>query len=117
MFETVFGKLEERLKGFRAAVFVSVDGIEIEARVKEELSHEVLSAELNSILQHLERLNKDVSLGSYEEVIIKTDKENVCLIKISKEAFILLIIEKSETTGKAIYEVERLIPEFLEILS
>lgn len=117
MFETVFGKLEERLKGFKAAVVVSVDGIEIEARIKEDLSHEILSAELNSILQHLERLNQDISLGSYEEVIIKTNKENICLIKISKEAFVLLITEKMETTGKAIYEVERLIPEFLEILS
>ncbi|MCX7831127.1 MAG: roadblock/LC7 domain-containing protein [Acidobacteria bacterium] len=117
MFEQIFELLEERLKGFRAAVVVSSDGIEIEAKVKEELSHEVLSAELNSILQHLERLNEDVSLGSYEEVIIKTNKENVCLVKVSSEAFILLITDKNETTGKAIYEVQRLIPEFSKILS
>ncbi len=117
MFESIFKALEERLKGFKAAAIVSSDGIEIEAKVKEELSHEVLSAELNSILQHLERLNEDVSLGSYEEVVIKTNRENICLTKISSEAFVLLVTDKNETTGKSLYEIQRLIPEFSKILS
>lgn len=117
MFEQIFKTLEERLKGLRAAVVVSSDGIELEAKVKDEFSHEVLSAELNSVLQHLERLNQDESLGVYEEVIIKTNKENVCLVKVSSEAFVLLVTDKTETTGKSVYEVQRLIPEFSKILA
>lgn len=117
MFENIFKALEERLAGFKAVAIVSSDGIEIEVKVKEELSHEVLSAELNSILQHLERLNEDISLGSYEEVVIKTNKENICLTRISSEAFVLLVTDKNETTGKSLYEIQRLIPEFLKILS
>ncbi len=117
MFENIFRELEGRLKGFMAVAIVSADGIEIEAKVKEELSHEVLSAEMNSILQHLDRLQDEISLGAYEEVVIKTDKENICLIRVSEEAFVLLVTDKSETTGRSLYEVQRLIPEFSKMLS
>ncbi len=116
MFEEIFAQIENRLKGFKAISVVSSDGIEIASKIKEELPHEILSAELNNILHNLERLKSDISIGSYEEVIIKTDQENVILIKMSDDAFVLLVTDKTDPTGRSVYEVQRLAFNFLEML-
>ena len=117
MFKELFRLLEERVKGFKAVVVVSGDGIEIESKINSAFSHEILSAELNTVLRHLDRLREDSQIGGYEEVIIRTDRENICLVKLSKEIFILFVTETSEPTGRSVYEVKRLAPEFLAILS
>jgi predicted regulator of Ras-like GTPase activity (Roadblock/LC7/MglB family) len=117
MFKELFRLLEERVRGFKAVVVVSGDGIEIESKIKSAFSHEILSAELNTILRHLDRLKEDSQIGSYEEVIIRTDKENICLIKLSREMFVLFVTETYEPTGHSVYEVKRLSPDFLKILS
>lgn len=116
MFEKLFQEIENSLKGFKAIIVVSSDGIEIDSKIKEDLPHEILSAELNNILHNLERLKADISIGSYEEVVIKTDIENILLVKISKDSFVLLVTDKSDPTGKSVYEIQRLIPKFLEML-
>jgi predicted regulator of Ras-like GTPase activity (Roadblock/LC7/MglB family) len=117
MFKELFKLLEERVKGFKAAVVVCGDGIEIESQMKNAFSHEILSAELNTILRHLDRLKEDSQIGSYEEVVIRTDKENICLVKLSKDIFVLFVTETYEPTGHSVYEVMRLAPDFLKILS
>lgn len=117
MFKELFRLLEERVKGFRAVVVVSGDGIEIESKINSAFSHEILSAELNTILRHLDRLREDSQIGAYEEVVIKTDRENICLVKLSNEMFILFVTDTGEPTGHSVYEVKRLAPDFLEILS
>lgn len=117
MFKELFMLLEERVKGFKAVVVVSGDGIEIESRMNGEFSHEILSAELNTILRHLDRLREDSQIGSYEEVMIRTDRENICLVKLSNEMFILFVTDTCEPTGHSVYEIKRLAPEFLKILS
>ncbi len=50
-------------------------------------------------------------------MIIRTDRENICLVKLSREIFVLFVTETSEPTGRSVYEVKRLAPEFLKILS
>lgn len=116
MFEKIFDEIESKIADFKAISVVSMDGIEIESRIKEDLQHEVLSAEMNGILQHLKRLKDDVSIGLYEEVVIKTEKENICLIKINEEVFVLIVTGKSVPTGKVIYEVVRRIPDITKEL-
>lgn len=116
MFKDLFDILENKIKGLKAAVVVSGDGIEIESRIKSDLPHEILSAELNTVLRDLDRLKEDSQIGSYEEVIIRTEKENICLIKLSSETFVLLVTDTLEPTGRSVYEVKRLAPQFSKIL-
>ena len=117
MFEREFLRLEGALPGFRAAAVVGGDGIEIEAWVRSELPHEVLSAELNGLLRNLDRLRSEVGIGVLEEMIIRTSEENLLMLRLSPELFILVITEAAQPTGKARYEIQRLAQAFLAQLA
>jgi predicted regulator of Ras-like GTPase activity (Roadblock/LC7/MglB family) len=116
MFRELFRILAGVIPGFRAASVVGYDGIEIESHVPSDLPHEVLSAELNGILRNLDRLKADVGMGTLEEVVIRTNAENILLLRLSPELFILVITEPGHSTGQARYEVQRLAHRFLEAL-
>ncbi|MCI4398370.1 MAG: hypothetical protein JHC34_05965 [Acidobacteria bacterium] len=117
MFDLTFRRLEEALPGFRAAAVVGSDGIEIEAWVRSELPHEVLSAELNGLLRNLDRLQSEIGIGVLEEMAIRTSEENLLMLRLSPELFILAITDASQPTGKARYEIQRLAHLFLAQLA
>jgi predicted regulator of Ras-like GTPase activity (Roadblock/LC7/MglB family) len=116
MFESQFSRMEEALPGLRAVAVVGDDGIEVDHFVKGDLPHEVLSAEMNGVMRNLERLREELDLGKLGEVIIRTDSQNVLLLALSKEIFLLVVTAPEEATGKTRYEVQRLAAAFLEVL-
>lgn len=116
MFKDLFRTLEATVPGFRAAAVVGSDGIEIESHVVESLPHEVLSAELNGTLRNLDRLKEEVGIGSLQEVVVRTDAENLLMFRLSDELFVLMITGAGESTGRARYEIQRLAHRFLAVL-
>ncbi len=117
MFDKIFQRLENALPGFRAAAVVGSDGIEIEAWVRSELPHEVLSAELNGLLRNLDRLQSEAGIGGLEEVVIRTSGENLLMLRLSPELFVLVITGVDQPTGKARYEIQRLAQAFMTQLA
>ena len=117
MFDEVFQRLERALPGFRAAAVVGSDGIEIESWVRSELPHEVLGAELNGLLRNLDRLQSEIGIGALEEMTIRTTEENILMLRLSPELFILAITEAAQPTGKARYEIKRLAHLFMAQLA
>lgn len=117
MFEDIFQQLEQALPGMLAVAVVADDGIEIESRIRTEIPHEVMSAELNGALRNLKRLQQDLELGALREVIIRTEKENLLLFTITEGFFVLLVTTPAEATGKARYEIQRRAHLFLQLLS
>ena len=116
MFEPQFSQLEQALPGLRAVAVVGNDGIEVDHFVKADLPHEVLSAEMNGVMRNLERLREELDLGRLGEVIVRTEMQNVVLLALSPEIFLLVVTDPQETTGKTRYEVQRLAHAFLEVL-
>jgi predicted regulator of Ras-like GTPase activity (Roadblock/LC7/MglB family) len=117
MFESIFKQLELALPGLQAVAVVAGDGIEVESHVRADMAHEILSAELNGALRNLSRFQQDLELGALQEVIIRTAKENILLFTLSEGFFVLLVTAPQEATGKARYEVQRRVHEFVEVLS
>jgi len=116
MFKTLFAELAAVIPGFRAGSVVGSDGIEIESHVPSDLPHEVLSAELNGILRNLDRLKVDVGIGVLEEVMVRTDAENILLLRLSPDMFILVITDRESPTGPARYAIQRMAHRFLAVL-
>lgn len=116
MFESLFAGLEQTLPGMKAIALVGDDGIEVVSHVKTDLPHEVLSAEMNGILRNLDRLRQELELGKLNEVILRTQNQNIILFSLSEGLFILLVTEPTETTGRARFEIQRLAPQFIEII-
>jgi len=116
MFKELFRDLEASIPGFRAGAVVGSDGIEIESHVPADLPHEVLSAELNGILRNLDRLQVEVGIGALEEVFVRTDVENILLMRLSPELFTLVITDRESPTGPARYAVQRMAHRFLAVL-
>jgi predicted regulator of Ras-like GTPase activity (Roadblock/LC7/MglB family) len=114
MFKHLFSKLEAALPGLKSAAVVGQDGIEVDVFVKEDLPHEILSAEMNGILRTMDRLRSELALGTLSEVVIRTDTQNILLTALSEGLFLLLVTGPSETTGKVRYETQRLAHEFVE---
>lgn len=116
MFEALFRQLEAALPGLRAIAVVGDDGIEVESHVRSELPHEVLSAEMNGILRNIDRLRREMDLGTLSEVMVRTDLQNILLFSLAEGVFILAVTDPAEATGRTRYEVQRVAHAFLDIL-
>ena len=64
MFRDLFESLEASIPGFRFICVVARDGIEVGSHQSEEFPHEVLSAEMNGVLQNLERMSEEYEPSS-----------------------------------------------------
>jgi predicted regulator of Ras-like GTPase activity (Roadblock/LC7/MglB family) len=116
MFESLFSQLDVALPGLKAISVVGNDGIEVDQFVKEDIAHDVLSAEMTGITRTLERLQVELSLGRLQEVVIRTDAQNVFIFSLTNGLFILLVTDASAATGKARYEVQKIAHKFSEML-
>jgi predicted regulator of Ras-like GTPase activity (Roadblock/LC7/MglB family) len=117
MFREVFAEMEATIPDLQAICLVGRDGIEIDSYVHEDLPHEVLSAEMNGLLRNLERLEKEFGLGRTDEMIIRTQAQNILMVALSRDLFVLVITGPSTATGRARYQVQRLAHSFVELLS
>jgi predicted regulator of Ras-like GTPase activity (Roadblock/LC7/MglB family) len=117
MFESIFRDLEQALPGMLAVAVVGDDGMEVESYIRKEVPHEVMSAELNGVLRNLHRIQLEQALGRVEEVVIRTEGQNLLMFSLTGGLFVLLVTESSETTGKARYEVGRRAHQLIQILS
>jgi len=117
MFRKIFQSLEETNPGLKSISVVGRDGIEVDHYVREDLPHDVLSAEMNGILKNLERMAAEYGLESILEVVIRSKDQNILLLNLSEELFLLMITDPEETTGKARYEIKRHAHRFLEALA
>lgn len=116
MFRNLFEEIAASVPGFRAAAVVGSDGIEIESFVVESLPHEVLSAELNGMMRNLERMREEAGIGALLDAVLRTKQENILLMTLSDELFVLVILSAEHPTGKARYEIQRQAHRFLAIL-
>ena len=116
MFEALFEQIEEGLPGFRAIAVVGDDGMEVEARIKKELPHEVLSAEMNGIVRIIKRLREELDMGELSELILRTDRRNIILFDLKAGLFILLVTDFSETTGRTRFKVQSLASKFMDAI-
>lgn len=117
MFREVFAELEAQIPDMRAISIVGRDGIEIDSRIREDLPHEVMSAEMNGLLRNLERFEAEFGLGKTEEMVVRTDVQNILLLALSRDLFVLVITGPSTATGQARYYVQRQAHRFMEVLS
>ncbi len=117
MFRDIFHSLEEAIPGLRLVSVVARDGIEVDYFVREDLPHDVFSAELNGVLKNLERIAEEYELHSISEVVIRAKEHNILLLNLSQEVFVLVFIAPEEPTGKARYEIQRHAHRFLEVLT
>lgn len=116
MFREVFAELGASIPDLLAVCLVGRDGIEIDHFVRDDLPHEVLSAEMNGLLRNLERLEKEFGLGRTEEMVVRTDVQNILLLALSKDMFVLVITGPSTATGRARYQIQRIAHRFLDML-
>jgi len=116
MFKSLFSQLDAALPGLKAVSVVGNDGIEVDQFVKQDIAHDVLSAEMTGITRTLERLQVELNLGKLHEVVIRTDSQNVFIFSLGNGLFILLVTDASAATGKARYEVQRIAHKFSELL-
>ncbi len=117
MFESQFDRLLDALPGVNALAVVGDDGIEIESRVRDgNVPHEVLSAEMNGVLKTMQRLRSELELGRLNELIVRTEAQNIILFALAEGLFILLVSDPAETTGRTRYEVQRIAHQFQDAL-
>jgi predicted regulator of Ras-like GTPase activity (Roadblock/LC7/MglB family) len=116
MFRDLFSEMEAAIPDLLAVCLVGRDGIEIDHYVREEHPHEVLSAEMNGLLRNLERLEGEFGLGRTEEMVVRTEIQNILLLALSRDLFVLVITGPSTATGMARYQVQRFAHRFLDML-
>jgi uncharacterized protein len=115
--------LSERLKDLQASspdleasAVVSVDGLAIASALPADAEEDRVAAMSAAMLSLGERITKELSRGSLDQVYIKGDKGYVLLMAIGTEAVLTVLARKQAKLGLVFLDMHRAIDDLEQLL-
>lgn len=111
----MFGKrledLATRLEGLAFASLVASDGIRVESYAATEdfagLDTDNLAVELLTQLRAISRNHAELGLGEVFEFMLETERYCVMLGRVAPGYYLMLVLEKGASIGRARFELRR----------
>jgi len=108
MFIERLERLASRLDDVLAVSLVAADGIPVETfPVRTQIDIELLSAELMSQVQSVDRNHVELGVGLVRELTVTTEKVTVSVGAVSDGYFLLLVQRAGAGFGRARFELRR----------
>jgi len=99
-FDSAIGELVGRCPGALGAAIVDPDGIPV-ASVAEIGELEELASEYATVIDEIERAERELEHGRLEQVQVESDRRGVVLTRIARGYFLVLLVDRSGMLGKA----------------
>jgi len=101
-------RVTNNLKDSKGIALVGMDGIVVEEHKKDpNLDFQSLGAEYSSVMREVQRVNSSLQVGDLKEVSVLTDKVIVISRQLSKEYFLVLVVEPEGNLGKGRFLIRR----------
>ena len=101
-------RVTNNLKDSKGIALVGMDGIVVEEHKKDPtLDLQTLGAEYSGMMREVQRTNSALQIGDVKEVSVLTDKVIVISRQISKEYFLVLVVESEGNFGKGRFLIRR----------
>ena len=101
-------RVTNNLKDSKGIALVGMDGIIVEEHKKDPtLDLQSLGAEYSAMMREVQRVNASLQTGDVAEISVLTDKVTVISRQISKEYFLVLVVEPEGNVGKGRFLIRR----------
>ena len=100
--------LLERIDGALAASLVAADGIPVAtARRQEGVDVELLAAELLAQVRAISDEQRDLAVGDVDQYSVSTDRFTILIGRLQAGYYLLLVLDRGGSYGRARFEVRR----------
>ena len=101
-------RVTNNLKDSKGIALVGMDGIVVEEHKKDPtLDLQSLGAEYSAMMREVQKANSALQVGDVREVSVLTDKAIVISRQLSKEYFLVLVVEPEGNFGKGRFLIRR----------
>lgn len=117
MFRDRLRQIRDRVDGALAVSLVGRDGIQVESDGEPGgLDLEALAAELLNQVRAISDDNRELAVGPVRQFSIVTDRYNLIVGALTESYYLLLVLERGASFGRARYEIRRAPLDFQEDL-
>lgn len=108
MFQAILADLVSRTPGTDWAIIVGADGVPLEASTPgHQPEIELLAAEYATLFRNCRRVTSQASGSDLQDAILTTERCRIVLQTLTPDYFLLLCLQPSGLTGKALFEISR----------
>jgi len=100
----------------KTVIIVSVDGLPLVSKSNVETDEEKISAVASLAMSSLEKVAGELSLGDFENAIVRTNEGVVFLYDLGKEGTLVAVADKSVKLGLALYELKKAAADAEQVL-
>ena len=108
MFIVRLNQISDRIDGALALALVADDGITVESYSAEpELDLDLLAAELITQVRAISENHKELEAGEVRQVTVVTDRMTVMVSSVSESYYLVLVLGRDGSRGRARFELRR----------
>lgn len=108
MFAERLGALADRIDGTRLVALVAVDGLPVESHGSTEgLDLEALAAELLAQVHTIGENHRELEMGRVDQFSVTTKSHTAMLGRLTDEYFLLMLLGREASLGRARFELRR----------
>jgi predicted regulator of Ras-like GTPase activity (Roadblock/LC7/MglB family) len=108
MFEDRLEALASQLDAVRLVALIAGDGIPVEAYVADDtIDVDALAAELITLVRSISRQHGDLALGGVKQLSVLTGEWIIMIGALAAGHYLLLVLEKEASIGRARFELRR----------
>jgi len=108
MFQTILADLVSRTPGTDWAMIVGADGVPLETNAPGlHAETELLAAEYAVLFRTCRRVTTQASGADLQDAILTTERCRIVVQTLTPDYFLLLCLQPSGLTGKALFEISR----------
>ena len=108
MFADRLEAVASRLEGAKLVSLVAVDGLPVESHGEiGDLDLEALAAELLAQVHTIGENHRELDMGRVDEFSVTTDSHTAMLGRVTDGYFLLLLLDRTASLGRARFELRR----------
>lgn len=112
MFAERLKRIHDRLDGLVAVSLVGHDGIPVASHNTSPLDIEALAAELMTLVHSISDDHGELAVGPVRHFAVATDRCALMVGELIADYYLLMVLEKSASLGRARYELRRATLDF-----
>ncbi|MBU1942267.1 MAG: roadblock/LC7 domain-containing protein [Actinobacteria bacterium] len=102
--------------GVEAAVLVSSDAMPLASELGDSMDEELLSAMASSLVASGERVARDLSRGSLDQVYLRGEEGDLVVVRVNDDALLACVVNNQARMGMTLLEVNRCAARLSEII-
>ncbi len=102
--------------GVEAVVLISSDAMPLASDMPEGMEEELLSATASALIASGERVARELSRGTIDQVYLRGDSGDLVVVKVNEDALLACTVDHQAKMGMTLLEVNRCAQKLAEVI-